>query len=173
MAASGWHYTTDYDNDANVALRVLRRRVFESGDYGDHHWSNLRHSFWSMPLLIKLVVGVSSLFVAAQEVIQWVARGGRGPRSIEEAVDLARESGTHSILDIDRCSQTPDFGVAFPLSFARRRELFGTDKPTLQDWESAGWLAPAAKLQRWTAVYFTIYEDGNPAQLAFVGVSGD
>ena len=173
MAGSGWHYTVEYDDDPNAALNLLRNQVFESGDYGDYFWSNLRHTFWHMPFVAKVIVSVGAVYLAAEQGFLWVSRGGRGPRSIEEAVWLARESGTHSILDIDRCSQTPGIGVAYPLSFARRRELFGTEEPTLADWESAGWLAPVEKLQRWTAVYFPIFEDGKPIKLAFVGCSGD
>lgn len=173
MAASGWHYIVEYDPDPNAALDRLRQRVFESGEYGDYYWSDLRHNFWGMPFSVKLIVGIGSLYLAVEQGVRWLARGGTGPRTIDEALEIARESGTHSILDIDRCSLTPDFGVAYPLSFARRRELFGTDEPTITDWESAGWLAPVDRLQRWTAVYFSIYEDGQPTQLAFVGCSGD
>ncbi|MHB8898697.1 MAG: ankyrin repeat domain-containing protein [Thermoguttaceae bacterium] len=94
------------------------------------------------------------------------------PQSIDEALELAEEAGTHSILDIDRIGDTPGFGVATPLSQAELIELFGTTEPTLemaQDFE--------VELQSFRepgmALYFPVYGEGKPVQYAFAGSTGD
>ncbi|MDM4019543.1 hypothetical protein [Roseiconus lacunae] len=174
MGASSWHYTTAYSDDPNAALQQLRTDVFNSGRYGDPFanvsiWTQLKN----MPIAVKLIVIVAKGFYAMSSLASWIARGCRRPRSIEEAITLAAESGTHSILDIERCSQTPDFGVAWQLQPAIRKRLYGTEHPTTADLDRVGWQAAAENLDRWQAVYFPVYDDGNPVSLVFVGCSGD
>ena len=174
MGASGWHYTTPYDEDANAALQRLCQEVFDSGRYGDP-FANV--SIWSLPgnvpIAIKLIFVAAKCFYTTSSFVSWVARGCRGPRSIDESLEIAAESGTHSILDIERCSQTPRFAVAWRLQPAKLRALFGTDKPTVADLDRVGWEAAAEKLHRWQAVYFPLYDNDQPVSLVFVGCSGD
>ncbi|MGN6547306.1 MAG: hypothetical protein ACTHK7_19800, partial [Aureliella sp.] len=131
MGASSWHYVTPFHENPDAALQQLRSEVFQSGRYGDPFanvslWSQLK----SMPLAVKLIVIAAKSFYSASSFATWVARGCRSPRSIEEAVALAAEAGTHSILDIGRCSQGPGFGVAWQLQPAARKRLYGTERPT-------------------------------------------
>jgi hypothetical protein len=163
-----------YDENPNAALQQLRDDVFESGSYGDP-FGNV--SLWTqvkdLPFGLKLIVVIAKGVYLGSRFASWVARGCRSPGSIDEAVAWAGESGTHSILDIERCSQTPDFGVAWQLQPAIRRRLYGTEQPTAEDLARVGWHAAAENLDRWQAVYFPLYEDGNPVSLVFVGCSGD
>ena len=174
MGASSWHYTTPFNDDPNVALQQLRKQVFESGRYGDPFITvNVGQQLKGMPITIRLIVIAAKLFYNVTQLLSWVGRGCRSPRSIEEAIALAGESGTHSILDIERCSQSPDFGVAWKFQLANIRRLYGTEQPSFEDVERVGLHAAAENLERWQAVYFPIYENGIPVSLFFVGCSGD
>ena len=104
------------------------------------------------------------------------AKGGRHrPKrrgSITELLERAGESGTHSILDIERVSEQPGFGVAAPLTADSLRQAFGTDVPTHDEVERH-WPDVAERLGRWQACYLVVYRDGEPHEYAFIGCSGD
>jgi hypothetical protein len=93
------------------------------------------------------------------------------PSTPEEALEMAAEDGTRSILDIMAISETPQFCAAAPLTAEELHEFFGTDKPTvkmfeenMEFWES---------LERGMARYIIIYEGDVPTQIFFVGYSFD
>lgn len=120
MGATGWIYQTPYDPDPEIALHDLRQRIFESGDYlkpGEILRISNDHSLLP-PMLPRFWVflyaarAISAVIVA----LRWLARGGRGPRTIDEVLIDSRESGTHSILDIQGISDFPSLGYATPLS---------------------------------------------------------
>jgi hypothetical protein len=94
------------------------------------------------------------------------------PGSITELLERAGESGTHSILDIERVSEQPGFGVAAPLSADSLRQVFETDVPTHEEVERR-WPDVAEQLGRWQACYLVVYRDGEPHEYAFIGCSGD
>jgi hypothetical protein len=94
------------------------------------------------------------------------------PRSIADLLERAGESGTHSILDIERVSEEPGFGVAAPLSADSVRRTFGTEAPTHDEVERH-WPDVAERLGRWQACYLVVYHDGEPHEYAFIGCSGD
>ena len=96
------------------------------------------------------------------------------PKTIDQAREIAGESGTHSILDIDQVSNSPGFGIATPLKKEELITLFGTVEPSL---EMAKYAAREGKLialrESWEAAYFTVFSDGKPDQYVFSGHSGD
>ncbi|QDT26908.1 hypothetical protein Enr10x_22200 [Gimesia panareensis] len=96
------------------------------------------------------------------------------PQTIDELLEQCAEAGTHSLLDIDHLSPTPEPGAATPLSEEDLQTLFGTTTPTKSQVEA---VVAEGKLHercaRWQAVYFAVYEEGEPVELVFVGVSGD
>jgi hypothetical protein len=94
------------------------------------------------------------------------------PKSIAELLKRAGQSGTHSILDIERVSEQPGFGVAGPLSADSLRQTFGTEVPTHEEVERR-WPDVAERLGRWQSCYFVVYRDGKPHEYAFIGCSGD
>jgi hypothetical protein len=94
------------------------------------------------------------------------------PRSIKELRERAGESGTHSILDIERVGLRLDFAVAAPMSAESVRKAFGTDTPTREEIERR-WEDLAERLDRWQAYYLVVYHDGQPHEYAFIGCSGD
>jgi hypothetical protein len=178
MGASGWHYTTPYDPDPEAALQRLRAEVFESGDYllpGEV----LRvpgEVLAGLPLRFRLALALVRAIGAAVRAYHWVTRGGRRPRTIEELLEMAGESGTHSILDIAHTADIPEFGAATPLTKHRHLQLFGTTTPTRAQVEAAQ-AAPAGPdegIRRWEAVYFVVHDEaGSPLEYVFVGCSGD
>jgi hypothetical protein len=73
---------------------------------------------------------------ALDQLRQEVFAGGayygadQSPRSPEEALELAGETGTRSILDITRVADEPDYMCAAPFSREELIEYFGTATPT-------------------------------------------
>jgi hypothetical protein len=97
---------------------------------------------------------------------------GRRPGSIEELLELAEESGTHSILDIERVAPRPGFGIAAPMSPTALTRAFGTTEPTHAQVEE-NWDRVVDRLNRWQCRYLALFRDGQPHEYAFIGCSGD
>ena len=93
------------------------------------------------------------------------------PRTIKEAVARSGESGTRSILDIDRVSKQPDSMRAAPLTAEETARYFGGAQPTVKMIEESE--ALWEELERGQARYVVAYEGGVPAKLVFVGYSFD
>lgn len=173
MGASGWHYVTDYDEDAEAALQRVRQEVFESGDYMTPlAWVREALGQRSIPLPVRLLIAGAGMPLLVTTTFRWLARGGRGPRTIDELLEIAGEDGTHSILDITHTSRTREFGAAVPLSDPRLIRFFGDEHPTASDLDDR-LDRIIDDVNRWEAVYFPIYRDGAPAGLVFAGASGD
>lgn len=173
MGASGWHYVTDYDEDAEAALQRLRQDVFESGDYMTPlAWVREGLSQRGLPIPLRLLVAGAALPLLISSALRWLARGGRGPRTIDELLTETAEDGTHSILDITHTSRIREFGAAVPLSDPKLIRYFGTVQPTEKDLGDR-LDAIIDDIDRWEAVYFPIYRDGVPDGLVFAGASGD
>ena len=75
-------------------------------------------------------------------------------------------------------SEEPEFAAVTPMSPERIREIFGTDQPTRQMVErKRGYPEltednPLAN-EGWQGAFFTVYADGEPLEIYFVGSSGD
>ena len=93
------------------------------------------------------------------------------PRTIEEAVRQSEESGTASILDIERITKTPDYSCAAPLTDEEITRYFGGQPPTVKMVEECDDLWE--ELERGMARYVLIYEGGVPKEVVFVGYSFD
>jgi hypothetical protein len=93
------------------------------------------------------------------------------PRSIEEAVARSGESGTRSILDIERVSPVPGSRRAAALTAAEVERYFGGTPPTVTMVEECDDLWD--DLERGHARYVVAYDGGVPASLVFVGYSFD
>jgi len=180
VGATCWTYTTPYDPDAELALQKLREQVFETGDYlkpGEIlRIPKDRGPLPPMPmgcwLLLFALRAISAVSVAAR----WLARGGRGHRTIHELLQDAAEDGTHSILDIHHTADIPCLGYATPLSKQRLLKCFGTMTPTSQQVTEARALLEevTSDVRRWEAVYLTVHdESGRPLEYMFIGASGD
>ncbi|MEV4938208.1 hypothetical protein [Streptomyces zaomyceticus] len=157
MGASGWDYITRFDGDVEVALAALQGRVFQE-KYGDDA------RFQSM-------------------------------EDLYEDEEFMGTEGTHTILDIDRFVATDDpptrsgiadYGTLRPLPMSRVRHHFGTDRPSVEQYEELVAAAHEALSHeeheqsllgecqmRWTGYYVALYSDDRPTHLGIFGSSGD
>ncbi|MFG3095112.1 hypothetical protein [Streptomyces sp. NPDC048202] len=106
--------------------------------------------------------------------------------------EFIEEEGTHSILDVRRVAKKPGAAkrcTLRPLPAARLVHHFGTDRPSVRQYEDAmarayealesgrpgGEDATLLGEQRmsWTGVYVVLYADGRPTHVGFFGSSGD
>lgn len=94
------------------------------------------------------------------------------PGSIDEALEMAAEDGTHSILDIQNTGRRRGFGVATPYPPRAVEQVFGTQQPTHEQVEDS-WDDVAERLDRWEAHYLVVYKKGKPSEYVFIGCSGD
>jgi hypothetical protein len=93
------------------------------------------------------------------------------PSTPEEALELAEEEGTRSILDIMSIADQPEYFAAAPFSTQELQGYFGTDRPTAAT--VAGSDLFWDDLERGMARYTIIYEADAPRQILFVGYSFD
>lgn len=95
----------------------------------------------------------------------------RRPKTPKQALEQAGESGTRSILDIERISKRPDYCCAAPLTPDELLRYFGSATPTaaMVDQSDALW----EEMERGMARYFVAYEQGIPRHIVFVGYSFD
>ncbi len=150
MGASGWRYVVPYQEDLAAALDALRRQVFASGD-----------------------------FISPAE------EGYPEPRSAE---DLLRDEygyfiethGTHSILDVIEVVPAEDDdqwpGTIRPLTPDDIQQVFGTGRPSRADYDRVADALIFHKVglpERGTGRSVTLWENGEPAEIAFWGYSGD
>jgi hypothetical protein len=171
MGASGWSYSTPYDEDIEAALRRLQRAVFERGEYykpWEEVW-RYRDSILAKPL--HELEDHERQFIKRLKTFRMPDRDFK-PASIEELLKNNAESGTHSILDIFGICDEPRFGTASPVDGEELLRVFGTTQPTAQDVGTAAYDL-GENLERWQAVYFVVYKDGRPDEIRFVGCSGD
>ncbi|MEU1544016.1 hypothetical protein ABZ461_39260 [Actinacidiphila glaucinigra] len=160
MGASGWSYVTPYRGSAAASLEALQREVFAQS-YGD----------------------------------------GEQYGTIEELYaddEFMEEEGTHSILDVRRVVESTkplrefdeeDYFTVRPLAPARLLSHFGTDRPTVQQYEDAmaqSYAFMDARRRddrdtsllgehemRWTGLYVLLHTDDQPTHVGFFGASGD
>ena len=93
------------------------------------------------------------------------------PRTIKEAVKRSGESGTRSILDIERIAKSPACSCAAPLTSEEMARYFGGQWPTIKMVEECEDLWQ--DLERGMARYVLIYEGAAPKELMFIGYPFD
>jgi hypothetical protein len=93
------------------------------------------------------------------------------PGSIKEAVRRSGESGTRSILDIERITKTPASCCAALLTNDEIARYFGGQTPTIKMVEECEDLWN--DLERGMARCVLIHEGGAPKELVFIGYSFD
>jgi hypothetical protein len=147
MGGHPWFYFVQYQPDVNSALQALRQREFSAGRYNPVIW------FPEFP------VDTDSPVPGAQH------------DSIEEAFEDADADGTRSILDMERVSDTPDFGAVSPVPGDVLMTLFGTDRPTREMVEANDELYEL--IERGHGIYVIVYEGEQPSEIFFAGHSFD
>ncbi|GIF45633.1 hypothetical protein DFJ67_0733 [Asanoa ferruginea] len=148
MGASWWDYYVAYQPDLDAALDELRQHVFDTGDY-----------WWAVPYQF----GTSA------------ADFPNRPRTEDELwePERVRQSGTHSILDMDRMvadGEKPEISTVQPVSEAEALAKIGVAKLTRDHVEA---LKPLAE-QRWFGRCAVLHNAaGEPEEIYFWGFSGD
>jgi hypothetical protein len=157
VGASAWDYVTTYDGDVEAALATLQARVFQE-EYGDDD--------------------------------QY-----RSLEELYEDEEFMGTEGTHTILDIDTVVDTDDqatrsgiadVGTLRPLALNRVRHHFGTDRPSVEQYEERAAAANEAASREeheqsllgecqmgWTGYYVVLYSGDRPTHLGIFGSSGD
>ena len=166
MGASGWSYFTAYQENINNALQELKQAVFRKGKYGHTAQTN-QEELSKYPQLKESIEKLKML--DEQRLAEY------GPiKTIDDLLEAFGEEGTHTIIDIDRISSKPDFGVAYPAPINVIEKIYGTKKPTHNDIASKeGILSEELNIERWQAVYVLVYDNGIPKEIYFEGCSGD
>ncbi|MEV4414341.1 hypothetical protein [Catellatospora sp. NPDC049609] len=147
MGASGWDYVVAYQADLNAALQELQRRVFAEGDY-----------WW--------VRGEIGKPAAAYE---------NRPRTQQElfADEWVQESGTHSILDMERVlddGEEPGYCTVQAVTAAEALRCAGTEVLTREHLPAIEGLAE----RRWFGRCAILHDAlGTPTEIYFWGFSGD
>ncbi len=161
MGASGWAYFTPYQSDINKALQDLRQKEFEAGAY-----------HFPVKLQLSLEEAESMSEEAIMAKLEELKAAQQRPRDIQELLEINAYTGTHSIIDIESISATPNVGTAAPLSEQQLAGLFGTSQPTHAMVE-----AKAGELQdmrdRGQGTYVIVFKDDIPNEIFFTGFSGD
>lgn len=147
MGAEPWFYIVPYQESISNALHELRQREFAAGRYNP-----------VIPTL-EFPIGPHS-----------PCPGPEHP-SIQKAIEASMESGTRSVLDIERLSNEPDYLAVCPLQKDKLLQLYGTTKPTREQVETN--LAFFEIIERGQDIYLLLYEDEEPTELIFAGCSFD
>jgi hypothetical protein len=179
MGASGWEYFVPYQPDIQAALDRLRHQAYEKGDY------------WKIGTRLEVIaqtrkdlerLGDESSIPKEQRIRGHLESYIRmlealpEPKTIDEKIAevmaINETDGANSILDIDRISGAPAFGVAAPLSDTELIGLFGTARPSHamiveHKLELMGWRDTSM------ATYVIVYRDDKPDEIYFTGFSGD
>lgn len=199
MGATTWTYFTPYDANTEAALERLREQVFREGRYERFVLSSEDLAYFqddteatapAVPLEKQMLQQpgetMAQWAIRVQKLLhQTVAKAAaeeepissEKPTTIDELLEEQGESGTHSILDIYGISDEPEFGTVSQMPAEELEQIFGTHQPTRKMIEDkAGDYAlvehPLVS-ERWQGVYFAVYHNGNPAELYFIGTSGD
>jgi hypothetical protein len=182
MGASGWNYFVPYQDDINAALQILRQQEFDSGHYNDPD-PYIRHDLsfeeWvENPDMTIDDYDAAELIEMRAEYDRFQSFAVTPPTTIEDLLWYKGTEGTSSILDIPNVAAEPtDFAVA-PLTSDQLVALFGTATPTRSQVEERGVNAIdnyLDKLGRGTyeCTYIMVYQDNSPAEIYFIGFSGD
>lgn len=171
MGGHPYQYFTPYQSDINSALQNLRQQEFEACRY------NPVNPFPFTPDLNEQIKAIES---------------DPGNYSlIEEALEASMESGTRSILDIERVSDEPGMCIASPVPTQYLLRFFGTDKPSRRvietvlleehqtddsdentDYEDEIYDL-FELIERGESKYIIIYDGERPSEIFFAGYSFD
>ncbi|MFB4316336.1 hypothetical protein [Actinomadura sp. 21ATH] len=148
MGGTEWDRVVPYNVDVSAALTMARVLTFREGDY---YW--VHDGRWGFPERPR-------------------------PGSIHElwADPVVRETGTHSVLDIwDVCGPDEESRIASaaPLTRETAHRLFGTDRPTRDDYQRAKGSLWGVVEDRGHGYYVVLYRDGVPDEISFFEVMGD
>lgn len=170
MGGHPYWYFTPYQSDINSALQNLRQQEFEAGRY------NPVNPFPFTPGL--------------NEQVKAIEPDPGNYVSIEEALEASMESGTRSILDIERISDEPGMCIASPVPTQYLMRFFRTEKPSRQVIETVLFGESQTDddedtdyedeiydffelIDRGESKYIIVYNGEQPSEIFFAGYSFD
>lgn len=143
MGASFWYSFTPYHQDPRHALREVQQKVLAEKDY----YGDEIHEQLEFETLEELAEA----------------------RDTEEFWEM----GTHSVLDMYTIGKYEAPGTVVVLTADEARELLGTDQPTREIFLERHNDLAVGHVERWTGRATTLYQNGQPHEVVFWGVSGD
>lgn len=151
MGGEFWSHFVPYQDDIRAALEAVREQEFRAGRF--YQPSQVYPGFFGRLIGRKPTKPE--------------------PRSISEAIKFADAdaTGTRSILDMERISDTPASGAVSPVPKEELRRIFGTDQPTLEMLEQSDELPE--RIDRGKGIYVITYRQGKPDGIYFAGYSYD
>ena len=183
MGATGWSYFVSYQEDIHKALQELSEEVFKSGGYHKPYQPTTNELETAKSILASFSLDPVrtrkelDALLAFSEAITGPPKRKREPKTIKQLLKQCEDSGTHSILDIERVSSRPTFGAVAPLSPQQLMNFFGTEQPThsmIEKWSARVDPPDAEPLyDRWEGIYVIVYKDSQPDEIYFEGCSGD
>ncbi|MFI6604856.1 hypothetical protein ACIBHX_52305 [Nonomuraea sp. NPDC050536] len=84
--------------------------------------------------------------------------------------EVTRHDGTHSLLDMSRVLEAgaePELGAVVPLSAEAALRLFGTARPTRDDYEREQGELYGEVPERWHGCCTSLYDGDRPSEIAF------
>jgi hypothetical protein len=152
MGAEFWSYFVPYQEDIRAALETLREQEFRVGRY--YQPSEVQPGFFG-------------------RIVGRPPSKPKRPTSIREAIKIAdtNATGTRSILDMERISDTPASGAVSPVPREELRRLLGTEQPTREMIERSEELLE--RIGRGQGIYVVTYRQGKPDGIYFGGYSYD
>jgi hypothetical protein len=150
MGAKFWSYFVPYQEDVRAALMALREQEFRAG------------RFYQPPEVQPGFLG---------RILGRPPSKPKPPASIREAIKISGATGTRSILDMERISETPDYSAVSPVPRDELRRLLGTDQPTREMVEQSEALVET--IDRGQGICVVTYQYGKSDAIYFAGYSFD
>jgi hypothetical protein len=150
MGGHFWSYVVPYQEDIPAALEKLREQEFRAG------------RFWQPSEVEPGFFG---------RILGCPPSKPKPPATIQEAIKISDATGTRSILDMERISETPDLGAVSPIPPDELQRFFGTRQPTQEMIERSDEFIDS--LERGQGVYIILHKEGKPQEIYFAGYSYD
>lgn len=175
MGATGWTYSVPYQPDIGAALQSLREKVFREGNYYKPWEINKRFLEELESKSQDQLNDSEKEQIRILRDLPLIDPPDPLPATIDELLEHNAESGTHSALDIFDVSDQTDWGIAAPVPEEILLACFGTDRPAREQTDPypESFIKFIETLERWTALYFIVYKNGEPDEIIFEGCSGD
>jgi hypothetical protein len=152
MGGHFWSHHVPYQEDIRAALEALREQEFRAGRFR---------------LPTQISPGFFGRFLGRKP------SKPKPPATIREAIKIAETdaTGTRSILDMERISDTPTPATMSPVPREELTRLLGTVQPTREMVENCEELIDA--IDRGCGIYVVTYKAGKPDGIYFAGYSFD
>jgi len=177
VGASSWYYFAPYQKDVSQVLQELRQAVFAKGEYFSL-WMFLKSIIEEgKDSYIQWAGGPSEM---AEELFnglekEWEHVSKTPPQTIDDVLVFNETNRTHTILDIEKVSSSPQVGTFSPFEGKAQLTLFGTERPIIAQIEAVLDVERLWNIfpRRGYGRYCVVYQNNTPHEIFFAGVSGD